>query len=209
MIIETSRFGQVSIEDSDIVQFPEGLFGFTELRKFVFLDDPTDEIFVWLQSCEAPGVAFPVLEPQMFMDAYEIRLAKTDLDFLKASSAKDVKTFCIVTIPDEPTQMTANLKAPLAVAVGPRIGRQCVLQENHYAIREPIFLKLQQRIVPNAEGTSNLRSSEKGEAPAPAPTTDNVIDMAARIGNTQAPQKRPKKFIEGSGAPILPLKLDL
>jgi len=76
-------------------------------------------------------------------------LTKSDLEALKLATQNQARYFSIVTIPDDPTQMTANLKAPIVLNVTERIARQCVLQDNHLAIREPIFAKLQQRVVQN------------------------------------------------------------
>ncbi len=149
MIITTSRFGQVELKEEDVLTFPEGLLGFADLRKFALLDDPNDEIFAWLQSCEAPHIAFPVLEPELFTSQYKVNLTKSDLEALKLSTQEKARYFSIVTIPDDPTQMTANLKAPVVVNVVGKIARQCVLQDNNLAIREPIFTKLQQRVVQN------------------------------------------------------------
>ncbi len=149
MIIHTSRFGAVSITPEDKINFPEGLLGFNELREFVLLDDPSDEIFAWLQSCEQPGVAFPLLEPELFATNYTVQLAKHDLEVLKMKTQEGVRSFCVITIPQDPTQMTANLKAPIVINVTNRIARQCVLQDNQLAIREPIFTKLQLRVVQN------------------------------------------------------------
>lgn len=149
MIISTSRFGKVELKEEDVLTFPEGMLGFADLRKFALLDDPNDEIFAWLQSCEAPQIAFPVLEPELFSANYKVNLTKGDLEALKLSSSDKARYFSIVTIPDDPTQMTANLKAPVVVNVADRVARQCVLQDNNLAIREPIFTKLQQRVVQN------------------------------------------------------------
>ncbi len=149
MIISTSRFGQVELKQEDVLTFPEGLLGFADLRKFALLDDPSDEIFAWLQSCEAPQIAFPVLEPELFAAQYKVTLTKGDLEALKMTSSEKARYFSIVTIPDDPTQMTANLKAPVVVNIEGRTARQCVLQDNNLAIREPIFTKLQQRVVQN------------------------------------------------------------
>lgn len=149
MIITTSRFGQVELKPTDVLTFPEGLLGFADLRKFVLLDDPNDEIFAWLQSCEAAQIAFPVLEPELFSPQYKTVLTKSDLEALQMTSADKARHFSIVTIPDDPTLMTANLKAPVVVNITARIARQCVLQDNNLAIREPIFAKLQQRVVQN------------------------------------------------------------
>ncbi len=117
MIISTSRFGQVELKQEDVLNFPEGLLGFADLRKFVLLDDPNDEIFAWLQSCEAPQIAFPVLEPELFAPQYKTTLTKSDLEALKMTSHEKASYFSIVTIPDDPTLMTANLKAPVVVNV--------------------------------------------------------------------------------------------
>jgi len=149
MLIQTTRFGAVEIDQQDTIQFPEGLLGFNTLRTFVLLDDPNDEIFAWLQSCEEPAIAFPVLEPELFHKDYKVALAKHDLQALKLTSAQGARFFCIITIPEDPTQMTANLKAPIIINVESRTARQCVLQDNNLAIREPIFGLLQQRVVQN------------------------------------------------------------
>ena len=125
------------------------MLGFAELHKFVLLDDPNDDIFAWLQSCEDAGVAFPVLEPELFTENYRVSLAKTDFEALRTSSLEGTRLLCIVTIPDDPTQMTANLKAPVIINVAQKVARQCVLQDNSLAIREPIFTKLQARVVQN------------------------------------------------------------
>lgn len=138
--------------------FAEGVLGFADLRQFVLLDDPNDDIFVWLQSCENPAVAFPVLEPELFTAAYKIQLAKSDLEALKMQSLNRARLFAIITIPEDPTQMTANLKAPVIVNIDEKIGRQCVLQDNSLAIREPIFSKLQQRVVQNPNQSIKAQS---------------------------------------------------
>lgn len=164
MTIQTSRFGLIAITSADVITFPEGLLGFNELRQFVLLDDPTDEIFAWLQSCEEPGIAFPILEPELFTASYDVTLSKHDLDLLKLSSQLGVRYFSIITIPQDPTQMTANLKAPIVINVAQRIARQVVLQDNSLAIREPIFTKLQQRVVQNPAGSIKSQAVDWGVA---------------------------------------------
>lgn len=164
MVIHTSRFGQVAIANDDVITFPEGLLGFNELRRFILLDDPTDEIFIWLQSCEEPGIAFPLLEPELFASTYNVQLTKHDLETMGLKSSEGVRFFTIITIPADPTQMTANLKAPIAVHVPTRAARQVVLQDNSLQIREPIFTHLQQRVVQNPDSSIKNQSSNSGVA---------------------------------------------
>lgn len=164
MNIHTSRFGLISITTDDVIHFPEGLLGFNELRKFVLLDDPSDEIFAWLQSCDEPGIAFPLLEPELFTTTYSISLTKHDMEVLGLQSKDGIRSFSIITIPQDPTQMTANLKAPIVINVQKRLARQCVLQDNSLAIREPIFTRLQQRVVQNPQGAIKNQAVFSGVA---------------------------------------------
>jgi flagellar assembly factor FliW len=145
--IRTTRFGHVQITDSDILNFPEGILGFNDLKRFVLLDDPNDDIFAWLQACDDEAIAFPVLEPELFAAEFRVNASKADLEALQMPSLEGSRMFSIVTIPEDPTKMTGNLKAPVIINIQKRIGRQCVLQDNNLAIREPIFQKLQQRVV--------------------------------------------------------------
>ncbi len=161
MIITTTRFGKVQIAQEDVINFPEGILGFNDLRRFVLLDDPNDEIFAWLQSCEIPDIAFPVLEPEIFASEYSPMLTKTDNESLRLEAGQRPRAFAIITIPDDPTQMTANLKAPILINVKVRIARQCVLQDNNLQIREPIFAKLQQRVVQNPSVSIKSQSHVK------------------------------------------------
>jgi len=159
MLVQTTRFGTVEITAEDQLSFSEGLLGFAGLKTFVLLDDPQDEIFVWLQSCENPGIAFPVLEPELFFASYHVQLAKSDLAQLEISANDNYRVFTIITIPDDPTLMTANMKAPIVINLKNRKARQCVLQDNTLQIREPIFTALQQRLVANPN--SSIRSNAK------------------------------------------------
>lgn len=167
MIIKTTRFGDVKIQNEDLLSFPEGLLGFQDLRKFVLLDDPNDDIFAWLQSCELPSIAFPILEPEIFNHNYATALTKNEIEFLKLKSDQKPLFMNIITIPDDPTQMTANIKAPIVINSAEKIARQCVLQDNSYAIREPIFVKLQSRVVRQPE--ASIKSLSKN------------LDFAVRI----------------------------
>ncbi|RME18593.1 MAG: flagellar assembly protein FliW [Bdellovibrio sp.] len=157
MLVQTSRFGPLDVQEEDLIHFPEGLLGFDNLTRFVLLDDPNEDIFAWLQSCEEPSVAFPVLEPEIFMESYNVNLTKSDMEAIKVSSPSECQFFVIITIPEDPKEMTANLKAPIVINSKERLAKQCVLQDNRLAIREPIFKRLQQKVVP--------RSSKDQDAP--------------------------------------------
>jgi flagellar assembly factor FliW len=164
MQVQTSRFGLIEVSNEDTITFPEGLLGFGHLRQFIMLDDPTDEIFAWLQSCENGKLAFPILEPELFVSDYKVNMAKGDLLALRLDDTESSRFFTIVTIPEDATKMTANLKAPLVINVKERLGRQCVLQDNKLNICEPIFTQLQQRVVSHPKESVKTQAADCGVA---------------------------------------------
>jgi flagellar assembly factor FliW len=180
MLIDTTRFGSVEVSEEDLIFFPEGVLGFSELSRFVLLDDPNDEIFAWLQSCESPKVAFPVLEPELFAENFRVELSRHDLDSLGLKSMEGSRSFSLITIPADPTQMTANLKAPVVINVETRTGRQCVLQDNNLAIREPIFSQLHQRVVQNPTHSIKSQALDWGMA-VRLPVEESVGSPAADV----------------------------
>jgi flagellar assembly factor FliW len=164
MQVQTTRFGNIQINESDLIKFNEGLLGFGDLRKFVLLDDPNDEIFAWLQSCEKPAVAFPILEPELFAADYKPTLTKNDLISIGLEDRSRMRIFNIVTIPDDVTQMTANMKAPVVINVKDRVAKQVVVQENDLQIKNPIFIELQKRVVQNPTAQIKSHAADWGVA---------------------------------------------
>lgn len=144
MKVTTSRFGQIDVPETDIIQFSEGLLGFDHLKKFCIVDPADETLIMWLQSAENPEVAFPILEPKIFKADYKVRLSANELRLLNIDSTKgkDTLVFSILTIPSEISEMTANLKAPLVINTASRIARQVVLQENEYSVKFPIYKEM-------------------------------------------------------------------
>lgn len=142
MLVETSRFGEIEVNEEDVISFPEGMLGFSKINKYVLVERDDDSLFLWLQALKKPTVAFPLLEPQIFEMKYKVELADDDRKILDMDDLKDAKVFAIVTIPSDPTKMTANLKAPIVLNVANRKARQVILMED-YAIRQPVFADLQ------------------------------------------------------------------
>jgi flagellar assembly factor FliW len=176
MQIKTTRFGLIEIDDTDVVHFKDGILGFPGLSKFVLLDDPYDEIFAWLQACERPEVAFPILEPELFTSSYSLNLTKSEIEELKLNDKSKRCLFNIVTIPEDVSQMTANLKAPIVINVTARLGRQVIAAENEYSIKYPIFADLQKRLYQNP--LQHLRAG-----------TPSIKEMAVRLPTRPANTK--------------------
>lgn len=139
---QTGRFGQLTLGDSEKIRIPQGLLGFPELTEFCLVDSGDDTLILWLQSLQDPNIAFPMLEPKIFRPDYSARLSGAELRELALDNVNQSAVFSILTISDDVTQMTANLKAPLVINLKRQIAKQVVLQENEYSVKHLMFKEL-------------------------------------------------------------------
>lgn len=128
------------------VVFPNGLLGFPDCREFFFEDTGEGSLILWLRSLDHGKdnrkICFPVLEPRVFMPQYSIKLSAVDVRELKMDSVDGNAAFCVLSIPEDITQMTANLRAPLVVNVQAGVGKQVVLQDNELSLKHPMYREL-------------------------------------------------------------------
>ena len=141
MEIETTRFGTIDLtNDIKIFAFPEGLLGFPDQTRYVVLDNPSGGVFQWLQSTEVPELAFVICDPLSFMTDYQAPVSRGDLEKVGATGLEDILVRCIITVPDNPKDMTANLQGPIIFNYKKKFGRQLVLSDdlgyttNHYIV---------------------------------------------------------------------------
>jgi flagellar assembly factor FliW len=176
MQIETTRFGTVTVEDNDVITFPEGMLGFSKIHEYVLIERTDDSLFVWLQALKKPSVAFPLLEPQIFEMNYRIDMEEADRKLLKLDKLKFAKVFSIVTIPSDPTKMTANLKAPIVINLKKRLAHQVILHMQDYPIRKAIYAELQKHCAASHRSVFPVGDAE------PAYQTIHITEQLATPG---------------------------
>lgn len=147
MIIKTGRFGPITVGDDEVILIPQGILGFPEYKKYCLVDSGDETLILWLQSLENPDIAFALLEPKIFKPDYTARLSAAELRELKLENINQSAVFGILTIPEDITQMTANLKAPLVINLKEQLAKQVVLQENEYNIKHEMFKELRTHLV--------------------------------------------------------------
>ena len=155
MIIKTGRFGQLNVADEEIISMPAGILGFPEFKNFCLVDPGDDVLILWLQSLDNPELSFPILEPKIFKTDYTARLSGMELRELKLENVNQSAVFNILTIGEDITQMTANMKAPLVINLREKIAKQVVLQENEYGIKHPMFKELRMHLMTIAAVKTN------------------------------------------------------
>lgn len=122
------------------IDFDEGLLGFADARRFALLrtEDPA---LYWLQSLEHDPLAFLLLDPFVFFPGYAVDLDPADAAALNAQGPGDIAILAIVTLPSAPDEpCTTNLTGPIAVNLQQGRGRQVILRNTSYSVREPVDL---------------------------------------------------------------------
>ncbi len=139
MHVETSRFGRITVEEKDIVTFPEGIIGFSECKRYVLLAKEGERPFQWLQSLDDGDLAFVVIDPVMIEPNYTVEVGAEEIKPLQLSDVKEARVLTIVVIPPENFKHArTNLRGPIVINPRNNTARQLVLSDE-YPIRRPLF----------------------------------------------------------------------
>ncbi|MCL4458258.1 MAG: flagellar assembly protein FliW [Nitrospirae bacterium] len=134
MKINTTRFGEVEIDDNKIIHFPLGIPGFPDLKRY-FLIDYKDPI-KWLHAVDDPDTAFITASPFPFFPDYSFAMKDDVETFLEINKPADAAIIVILIVADN--ALHANLKAPIIINSSTLKGVQILLDDERYAFREPL-----------------------------------------------------------------------
>ena len=142
MILKTTRFGEIEIDESRTINFSEGIVGFPEDKKYVLMEHKPGSPFMWLQSLTSPGLAFVVMNPFQIFPDYLKNLSPEEENVLKPGSNETVMIFAIVTIPSgRAEESTVNLMGPVIIDPEIKEGKQVILANSGYNHRHPLNIK--------------------------------------------------------------------
>ena len=131
--IQTSRFGQLDINEEKIITMTTPFLGFTESRRFILLPHGPDSAFWWLQSVDNPKLAFVVIQPVRIDPGYQPTIATQFQQELQALEPGELEILVILTIPQgQPEAMTANLLGPVVLNPIKRLAKQVLLDPIRY-----------------------------------------------------------------------------
>ena len=147
MKVNTTRFGELQVNNEDIINFSEGLLGFEKLSQFFVVDPGDSTLILWLQSIEDASIAFPIIEPKIFKPDYVAKLLPADMNSVKIENVNEARIYSILTIPSDITTMSANLKAPVVINNEKKIAKQIVLQDNKLTVKFEMYKELKSYIV--------------------------------------------------------------
>lgn len=147
MTITTKVFGEVTIDEERIINFPGGIIGFPDLTQFAMLHDEEDGVasIHWLQSIQEPGFAMPVMDPLIVKENYNPEVDDELLKPLGEMKPDELLVLVTVSVPQDLTKMTVNLKGPIIINAGNRTACQAIVEGDEYKVKFPIYDILQAR----------------------------------------------------------------
>ena len=136
--INTNYFGELEVDENEILEFEKGMLGFEELKKFVIIKD--SEIFIeWLQSVE-DTTSFAIMDPFVADNNYSFELPEKIMKQLDIIDKEDVMIRTVVIIPEDITKIRTNLQAPIIINTKQKKATQIILDDS-YPIRYEFYDK--------------------------------------------------------------------
>ena len=140
MNIESPRFGTLTVDSDNIIEFPEGLAGFEACHRFT-LFHPTDaepKYFI-LQSLDDAALAFHIADPAHFGFSFKIDLSDAETALLKLADPLDAVVAVILWKDDDENsdaKLHANMNAPLVINIRERRGLQHIFARLDYTTQQ-------------------------------------------------------------------------
>lgn len=142
MKIQTTRFGEVEVNNDLCFEMVMPILGYENEKGFVLLEHKETSNFRWLQSLNTPDLAFAVTFAGGFGIEYIFELADEPQETLGIESADDILVLNIVVIPhDNPKAATINLAAPIVFNINTHKAGQIILNDSKFKIDHPLFEK--------------------------------------------------------------------
>jgi flagellar assembly factor FliW len=136
VLIDSEHLGPLEVDEDNVIEFPDGILGFPEARRYAMVAAEETGIYSWLQSVDHPDLAFLVVVPAAFFPDYAPDLPDDECDALGIRRPEDAQVLCLVTIGED--AVTANLLGPLVLNVVTRRARQMVLADAELPTRAPV-----------------------------------------------------------------------
>lgn len=147
MIIDTIRFGEVEIDPERILDFPEGIPGLEEYKRFALLQFEESYPIIWLQCVDDGDICLPVLDTFAVLDNYVFDIDDEDVKDLQLEGPEHLHVVSVLVIPDDLQKMTVNLAAPVIINTSIGRARQILLSGGDYNVRAPIFPEICKKVM--------------------------------------------------------------
>jgi flagellar assembly factor FliW len=126
--------------EDQAIRFPCGLPGFENARKFIIMSVPEHQPFHWMECVdEGNAIRFAIINPLSFRPDYQPKIKKEELAALNIGDPKELLLYVIVTLRAPLMESTANLMGPLFINIREKVGKQIIIENDAYSLRERII----------------------------------------------------------------------
>lgn len=126
--------------EDQVIRFPGGLPGFENARKFIIMSVPEHQPFHWMECVdEGNTIRFAIINPLSFRPDYQPKIKKDELAALNIGDPKELLLYVIVTLRAPLMESTANLMGPLFINIREKVGKQIIIENDAYSLRERII----------------------------------------------------------------------
>jgi flagellar assembly factor FliW len=141
----TSRFGEIDYKENEVILVPKGILGFSQLTRYVILEDEQSAPFKWLQSTEDSNVAFVIMDPRELFPGYKLEIDEKELEELNYTNSRDLVTYVIVTVSQDASHTSADLLGPVVVNTKKKLAKQAVVPNTPYTTKHYLLDELRKR----------------------------------------------------------------
>jgi flagellar assembly factor FliW len=138
-VVESLRFGTLEVPDDKTIYMERPILGFEQLKTFCLVELPELSPFLCFQSTEDPAISFLVVNPIVFYPRYRIEVNPKEIAELRIAKTESVETYVIVTVPEDPTQISVNLQGPILINTENNLSKQLVLVNSQYQVRHHLL----------------------------------------------------------------------
>ncbi|NEU03487.1 flagellar assembly protein FliW [Clostridium senegalense] len=139
MELKTKYHGIVKYDEDEIITLSDGLLGFEHLKKYIIFSLKDNEDFKVIHSLEDESVGIVIMSPFLVMKNYEFNLSDKIVSKLKIKNEKEVAVYTTVTLNSDINKITTNLKAPIVLNISSNLGKQIIIDNESYNIKEVLF----------------------------------------------------------------------
>lgn len=140
MNINTDYFGEITIDEKNIITFKDGVLGFEEYKKYITLNFGTEgDTLMCLQSIDEKDLSFAIIDPFSIKPNFSPKVPEEELKKLNILEDTSVSFYCICVVRDDFSKSTINLKAPLLINNETNLAKQVMLENSDYSIKHKII----------------------------------------------------------------------
>jgi flagellar assembly factor FliW len=129
--------GEIEVSNEKVIDFPQGIIGFENHKKFAIVNNSSYKPFCWLISMDQDDFAIPVVNPFLLIREYNKKFPRELIEELK-ENVSNYEVLCVVNPKGNNGSVTLNLKGPILIDYLKQEGRQIILTAEILSVSYPL-----------------------------------------------------------------------